>query len=60
MMLLSHWYDINDIGTEELVKESLSCTSFCVFRLEGQTQYHTTLCRFRNEVIAKKAYKSLV
>ncbi|XOD68090.1 MAG: hypothetical protein ACMUEL_09570 [Flavobacteriales bacterium Tduv] len=31
MMLLSHWYDLSDVETEELVKESLSCICFCVF-----------------------------
>ncbi|XOD66734.1 MAG: transposase [Flavobacteriales bacterium Tduv] len=34
MMLLSHWYDLSNVGTEELVKESLSCMFFCCFRLE--------------------------
>ncbi|XOD68122.1 MAG: hypothetical protein ACMUEL_09755 [Flavobacteriales bacterium Tduv] len=28
MMLLSHWYDLIDVGTEELVKESLSYMRF--------------------------------
>ncbi|XOD66584.1 MAG: transposase [Flavobacteriales bacterium Tduv] len=31
MILLSHWYDLTDVGTEELVKESLSCMRFCGF-----------------------------
>ncbi|XOD68140.1 MAG: transposase [Flavobacteriales bacterium Tduv] len=31
MMLLSHWCDLTDVGTEEFVKESLSCMSFCGF-----------------------------
>ncbi|XOD66874.1 MAG: hypothetical protein ACMUEL_02265 [Flavobacteriales bacterium Tduv] len=31
MMLLSKWYDLSDVGTEELVKEALSCMRFCVF-----------------------------
>ncbi|XOD68049.1 MAG: transposase [Flavobacteriales bacterium Tduv] len=34
MMLLSHWYDISDIGTEEFVNDSLICMRFCGFRLE--------------------------
>ncbi|XOD67031.1 MAG: transposase [Flavobacteriales bacterium Tduv] len=34
MMLLSNRYDISDVGTEELVKETLSCMRFCGFRLE--------------------------
>ncbi|XOD68123.1 MAG: transposase [Flavobacteriales bacterium Tduv] len=38
MMLLSHCYDLSDIGTEELVKEFLSCMRFCGFRLEIRSQ----------------------
>ncbi|XOD68058.1 MAG: transposase [Flavobacteriales bacterium Tduv] len=58
MMLLSHWYDFSDIGTEKLVKESLSCMRFCCFRLEDQIPDHTTLCRFCNEIVAKKVYEA--
>ncbi|XOD68153.1 MAG: transposase [Flavobacteriales bacterium Tduv] len=54
MMLLSHRYDISEVGTEELVKESLSCMRFCGFRLEDQIPDHKTLCRFRNEIVAKR------
>ncbi|XOD67444.1 MAG: hypothetical protein ACMUEL_05715 [Flavobacteriales bacterium Tduv] len=35
MMLLSHWYDISNVGTEELVKKFLSCMRFCGFLLEN-------------------------
>ncbi|XOD68294.1 MAG: transposase [Flavobacteriales bacterium Tduv] len=38
MMLLSCWYDVSDVETEELVKETLSYIHFCGFRLEDQTQ----------------------
>ncbi|XOD67142.1 MAG: transposase [Flavobacteriales bacterium Tduv] len=50
----------SDLGTEELVKESLSCIRFCGFRLEDQIPYYTTLCRVRNEIVAKKAYERLL
>ncbi|XOD67022.1 MAG: transposase [Flavobacteriales bacterium Tduv] len=60
MMLLSHWYDLSDVETEELVKEFLSCMSFCGFRLEDHILNHMTLCRFRNEIVAKKAYGLLL
>ncbi|XOD67214.1 MAG: transposase [Flavobacteriales bacterium Tduv] len=60
MTLLSNWYDLSDIGTEELVKKSLSFIRFCGFRLEDQIPDHTTLCRFRNEIVAKKAYERLL
>ncbi|XOD66572.1 MAG: transposase [Flavobacteriales bacterium Tduv] len=33
---------------------------FCDFQLEDQIPDHTTLCIFRNEIVAKKEYESLV
>ncbi|XOD67685.1 MAG: transposase [Flavobacteriales bacterium Tduv] len=36
MTLLTHWYDLSDVGTEELVKESFSCMRFCDLRLKDQ------------------------
>ncbi|XOD67080.1 MAG: transposase [Flavobacteriales bacterium Tduv] len=60
MMLLNQCYDLSDVGTEELVKESLSFMSFYGFLLEDQIPDHMTLCRFRNEIVAKKAYEHLL
>ncbi|XOD67006.1 MAG: transposase [Flavobacteriales bacterium Tduv] len=57
---MSHWYDLSDVGTEKLVKETFSCTRFYGFRLEIIFQNHTVLCRFRNEIVAKKAYERLL
>ncbi|XOD67374.1 MAG: transposase [Flavobacteriales bacterium Tduv] len=42
------------------MKEYLSFTRFCAFRLEDQSPDHRTLCKFRNEIIAKKEYESLL
>ncbi|XOD66505.1 MAG: transposase [Flavobacteriales bacterium Tduv] len=42
------------------MKESLSCMRFCGFRLEDQIPDHTTLCRFCNEIVAKKVYENLL
>ncbi|XOD67892.1 MAG: transposase [Flavobacteriales bacterium Tduv] len=60
MRLLCHWYDLSDVETEELVKKSLSYILFCCFRLETQIPGHTTLCRFCNEIVAKKIYELLL
>ncbi|XOD68277.1 MAG: transposase [Flavobacteriales bacterium Tduv] len=60
MMVLNHCYDLSDIETEKLVKESLICMRFCGFRLEDQIPDHASLCKFRNEIIDKKAYKHLL
>ncbi|XOD68157.1 MAG: transposase [Flavobacteriales bacterium Tduv] len=51
---------MSDVGTEKLVKDSIGCMLFCGFRLEDQIPDHTTLCRVRNEIVAKKAYELLL
>ncbi|XOD68229.1 MAG: transposase [Flavobacteriales bacterium Tduv] len=38
----------------------MGCMRFCGFRLENQIPNHTTLCRFKNEIVAKKAYELLL
>ncbi|XOD67447.1 MAG: transposase [Flavobacteriales bacterium Tduv] len=58
MMLLSHWYDLSDVGTKELVKNSIGCMRFSGFRLENQTSDHTNLCKFHNEIVAKRHMSS--
>ncbi|XOD68237.1 MAG: transposase [Flavobacteriales bacterium Tduv] len=60
MTLLSNWYALNDVGTEELLKETLSSIQFCGFRLEDQILDYTTLLRFRNEIVIKKVYEILL
>ncbi|XOD67064.1 MAG: transposase [Flavobacteriales bacterium Tduv] len=42
------------------MKEALIYIRFCGFRLENQIPDHTTLCRFCNEIVAKKAYEILL
>ncbi|XOD66807.1 MAG: transposase [Flavobacteriales bacterium Tduv] len=42
------------------MKEALIFMRFCIFRLEDQILDHTTLCRFCNEIVAKKVYESLL
>ncbi|XOD67765.1 MAG: transposase [Flavobacteriales bacterium Tduv] len=54
MMLLSNWYDLSDVGHGRIGKKALCCIRFFGFRLEDQISDHTTLCRFRNEIVAKK------
>ncbi|XOD68280.1 MAG: transposase [Flavobacteriales bacterium Tduv] len=54
MTLLSHWYNLSNVETEKLVKESLSYIRSYLFRLENQIPDHTTLCIIRNEIVAKR------
>ncbi|XOD66879.1 MAG: transposase [Flavobacteriales bacterium Tduv] len=51
---------LSNVGTDELVKEPLSRILFCCFRLKDQILDHTTLCRFYNEIVAKKVYEILL
>ncbi|XOD68189.1 MAG: transposase [Flavobacteriales bacterium Tduv] len=60
MKFLSQWYDLSDIGTEELVKKFLNYIRFYGFRLEDQIPDHTTLCGFHNEIVPKKVYETLL
>ncbi|XOD66791.1 MAG: hypothetical protein ACMUEL_01780 [Flavobacteriales bacterium Tduv] len=34
MILLSHWYDLSDVGTEELVKDYIFCIRLCNLSIE--------------------------
>ncbi|XOD68282.1 MAG: transposase [Flavobacteriales bacterium Tduv] len=60
VMLLTHWYDLSGLGTEELVKYSIGYMRFYAFLLEDQILDHTILSRFRNEIVAKKVYERLL
>ncbi|XOD67932.1 MAG: transposase [Flavobacteriales bacterium Tduv] len=42
------------------MKESFIFIGSSSFRLEDYTPDHTTLSRFRNEIVAKKTYKILL
>ncbi|XOD67702.1 MAG: transposase [Flavobacteriales bacterium Tduv] len=57
---MSYWYHLSDVRTEELLKVSLICMSFCDLRLEGHIPDHTPLCKFCNEIVAKNTYESLL
>ena len=60
MTLLSHWYQLSDEKTEEMVNENLSAMSFCGLVLEDDVPDHSTLSRFRKELTEKKAYDRLL
>ncbi|XOD66977.1 MAG: transposase [Flavobacteriales bacterium Tduv] len=46
MIFLIHWYDLSDVGTEELLKKSLCCMRFFCFRLENQIQIIRLYAKF--------------
>lgn len=60
MLLISYWYDLSDEMTEEMVNENLSAMMFCNLQLEDDVPDHSTLSRFRKELIEKKGLERLL
>ena len=60
MQLLQIWYQLSDPGVEDLVNDSLSAMRFCGLDLEDDVPDHSTLSRFRSELVGKKAYDRLL
>jgi IS5 family transposase len=55
MQLISIWYDLSDIQTESMVNDSLSAIKFCDLTIEDSVPGHSTLSRFKKELIDKNA-----
>ncbi len=60
MQLLQIWYNMSDPGVEDFVNDSLGAMRFCGLQLEDSVPDHSTLSRFRSELVAKKAYDRLL
>ncbi len=60
MMLLETWYNLSDPGVEDLVNDSLGAMRFCGLTLEDEVPDHSTVSRFRSELVAKKAHDRLL
>lgn len=60
MMLIQTWYGMSDPGVESYVNDSLSATKFCQLDLEDTVPDHSTLSRFRKELLEKKAYDRML
>jgi IS5 family transposase len=60
MLLLETWYELSDPGVEDLVNDSLGAMRFCGLELEDDVPDHSTVCRFRNELVSKKAHERLL
>ena len=60
MQLVSIWYNLSDVQTEESCNDSLSVMKFCGLALEDHVPDHSTLSRFRTELTQKKAYDRLL
>jgi len=60
MQLVSIWYNLSDVQTEEMVNDSLSTMRFCGLALEDSVPDHSTLSRFRTELTQKKSYDRIL
>lgn len=60
MQLVSIWYGLSDVQTEEICNDSLSVMKFLGLSLEDHVPDHSTLSRFRTELTEKKAYDRLL
>ena len=60
MMLLQIWYNLSDMGVEDMVNEHLASNAFCGLRVEDTVPDHSTLSRFRSELAEKKAMSRLL
>jgi IS5 family transposase len=60
MMLLQTWYNLSDMGVEDMVNDTLSANAFCELRVEDTVPDHSTLSRFRSELSEKRAMDRLL
>ena len=60
MMLLKTWYNLSDMGVEDMVNDTFSANAFCGLRVEDTVPDHSTLSRFRSELSEKRAMNRLL
>jgi len=51
MHLISEWYQLSDTQTEAMVYDSISALRFCGLTIEDSVPGHSTLSRFKKELI---------
>jgi IS5 family transposase len=52
-LLLQQWYGLSDAEIEEALNDRVSFRRFCGLSLQEPAPDHTTVCRFRNRVVAE-------
>jgi hypothetical protein len=55
MLLIEMWYDMSDVECEDFVKDSVSARIFLDLELNQPIPDHSTISRFRSELVRKKA-----
>ena len=58
-LLLQAWYGLSDADLEHMLGDRLSFARFVGLSLEDDVPDHTTLCRFRNILIAERVLEKL-
>lgn len=59
MHLISKWYRLSDTQTEAMVYDSISAIRFCGLTIEDSVPGHSTLSRFKKELVDHGALKGL-
>ena len=59
MHLISIWYQLSDTQTEAMVYDSISALRFCGLTIEDSVPGHSTLSRFKKELVDHGVLKSL-
>jgi transposase, IS5 family len=59
LLLLQRWYGLSDPGLEEAVKDRISFIRFSGFSLSSPLPDHSTICRFRNNLLELNLYEKL-
>lgn len=59
MHLISKWYRLSDTQTESMVYDSISALRFCGLTIEDSVPGHSTLSRFKKELVSHGILKSL-
>ncbi len=59
VLLLQTWYDLSDPMTEEALLDRLSFQRFTGFSSSDDIPDHSTICRFRNELMKTGLYEKL-
>ncbi len=60
MQLISVWFHLSDVRTEEFIKDRIRFTAFCGLDREDAVLDHSTLSRFGSEWRAKKLYQKIM
>jgi IS5 family transposase len=59
ILLLQHWYGLGDPETEEIVADRLSFRRFAGIGYGERVPDHSTICRFRQELVEQKLGETL-